>query len=182
MRIYLHIGLHKAGSERLQAVLADKRDQLLARGVMVPRAAGPKNHTRLFMAVTDPDHVDPLRYNRGFIGTAKQAHLRETLVESLAADIAKHAPHTLILSAHQLGTQLSRQSELERLKALLTPFSDDIRIVAHLDAQARMLADVFAEQVFEGRATGLAREVELTREDSWWDAALDTLPVKKISN
>ena len=74
MRIYLHIGLHKAGSERLQAVLADKRDQLLARGVMVPRAAGPKNHTRLFMAVTDPDHVDPLRYNRGFIGTAKQAH------------------------------------------------------------------------------------------------------------
>ncbi len=176
MRIYLHIGLHKAGSERLQAVLADKRDQLLARGVMVPRAAGPKNHTRLFMAVTDPDHVDPLRYNRGFIGTAKQAHLRETLVESLAADIAKHAPHTLILSAHQLGTQLSRQSELERLKALLTPFSDDIRIVAHLDAQARMLADVFAEQVFEGRATGLAREVELTREDSWWDAALDTLP------
>lgn len=176
MRIYLHIGVHRAASERLQAVLADKRDLLISRGVMVPRAAGPKNHTRLFMAVTDPDHVDPLRYNRGFIGAAKQAELREGLMEALRADVAKHAPHTLILSAYQLGTQLSRPSELARLKALLAPLSDDIRIVAHLEAQARLLPEVFAEQVQEGRANGLAREVELTREDSWWAAAQDTLP------
>ena len=176
MRIYLHIGLHRAGSERIQAVLADKRDQLRARGILVPQAAGSKNHTRLFMAVSDPEHVDPLRYNRGFISPEKQADLRATLQESLSRDITQHQPHTLILSAHQLGTHLSRKSELERLKALLAPLSEDIRIVAHVEAQARMLADVFAEQVFEGRAASLSREVELTREDSWWSAALDTLP------
>ncbi|GAB5434823.1 MAG: hypothetical protein EpisKO_41930 [Epibacterium sp.] len=176
MRIYLHIGLHRAGSERIQAVLADKRDQLRARGILVPRAAGSKNHTRLFMAVSDPEHVDPLRYNRGFISPEKQADLQATLQESLSRDITQYQPHTLILSAHQLGTHLSRKSELERLKALLAPLSEDIRIVAHVEAQARMLADVFAEQVFEGRAASLSREVELTREDSWWSAALDTLP------
>ncbi|MCG7629430.1 glycosyltransferase family 2 protein [Epibacterium sp. MM17-32] len=176
MRIYLHIGLHVAGATRVQAVLAEKRAQLLDKGVLVPRAAGAKNHTRLFMAVTDPDHVDPLRYNRGYIGAAKQAQLRETLLEDLRRDVAQHSPHTLILSAHQLGTQLSRRSELDRLKALLAPLSEDIRIVAHLDAQARMLAEVFAAQVLEGRAAGLAREVEMTRENSWWQAALETLP------
>ena len=66
MRIHLHIGLEQVGADRLQSVMADKREQMLAKGYLFPRSLGPKNHTRLYMAVTDPAHVDPLRYNRGF--------------------------------------------------------------------------------------------------------------------
>ncbi|NIZ14208.1 glycosyltransferase family 2 protein [Phaeobacter sp. HF9A] len=177
MRIYLHIGLHKAASDRLQAVLSDKRAQLLSRKILVPQAAGGKNHTRLFMAVTDPDHVDPLRHSRGQGPVEKQTELRETLIAALRRDIATHQPEVLILSAHQLGTQLSRPSELRRLKALLEEFSSDIRIVAHIDSQMQMLPQVYADQILEGRAAPLSRDLALLGAESWWQAARDTAPV-----
>ena len=89
MRIYLHIGLEHTGADRLQKVMADKRDQLRSKGVLFPRAPGSKNHTRLFMAVTDPDHVDPLRYNRGFITAEHQSRLYQTLEQDLSREVAQ---------------------------------------------------------------------------------------------
>ena len=34
MRIYLHIGLEHVGADRLQKVMADKREQMIAKGVL----------------------------------------------------------------------------------------------------------------------------------------------------
>ncbi|MDP5349507.1 MAG: glycosyltransferase family 2 protein, partial [Paracoccaceae bacterium] len=79
--IHLHIGLDSQATARLQSVMADKREQMLSKGILFPRAAGARNHTRLFMAVTDPDHVDTLRFNRGHADPAKQAGLRAELAE-----------------------------------------------------------------------------------------------------
>lgn len=175
-RIYLHIGLEHVGVARLQQVMAEKREQMLAKGVLFPRSAGPRNHTRLFMAVTDPAHVDALRAARGYGDPARQAALRAELAATLARDIAAHQPHTVILSASQLGTSLARASELERLRDLLAPLSDDIRIVAHVDAPAPLLARHYAAQVFDGRTTSLELEAGLAA-GSWWQAALAHAPV-----
>ena len=177
MRIYLHIGLEHTGVDRLQSIMADKRDQLRSKGVLFPRAPGSKNHTRLFMAVTDPDHIDPLRYNRGFITAEKQNSLYQTLEQELQREVAQANPKALILSAQQLGTKLHRTNELERLKALLTPLSDDIRIIAHIDAPARALARHYAAQIQEGRDRPLTQELDLTSSTDWWSAALQTCPV-----
>ncbi len=172
MRIHLHIGLEQVGAGRLQEVLADKREQLAARGILFPRSLGPRNHTRLYMAVTDPDHVDPLRFNRGFMMPDKQTALRTEIVQQLQRDIAATAPHTLILSASQLGASLHRVSELDRLRMLLAPLSDDIRIIAHVDEQSRLLARHYAEQVMEGRGTTLDVEMDLAGSTDWWDDCL----------
>lgn len=176
MRIYLHIGLEHVGAGRLQEVLADKREQLAAKGILFPRSLGPRNHTRLYMAVTDPDHIDPLRFNRGFMMPDKQAALRTEISAQLARDVAATSPHTLILSASQLGASLHRRSELERLRDLLSPLSDDIRIIAHIDEQSRLLARHYAEQVMDGRGTTLDVEMGLAGSADWWDDCLLTAP------
>ena len=176
MRIQLHIGLEHCGDTRLQSVLAEKREGLIGKGTLYARAPGNKNHTRLYMAVTDPDHVDPLRYNRGYITAEKQAVLRDALLGDLRKEIATHAPDQLILSAGQLGTSLSRRAELERLKALLAEFSQDIRVIAHIDEQARLLTRLYAEQVMEGRAVSLDREVALAKSGDWWADSLADAP------
>lgn len=172
MRIFVHIGLEQVGALRLQQVLDAKREQLIAKGVLYPRAPGAKNHTRLFMAVTDPDHIDPLRFNRGYITPESQAELYRDLAGALAREVATHTPDTLILSASQLGSSLARPAELERLRTLLAPLSEDIRIVAHVDEQGRMLARRYAEQVLEGRAASLDLELEMAGTADWWDDAL----------
>lgn len=172
MRIVLHIGLEQVGAARLQDVLAAKREQLLAKGVLFPRSVGAKNHTRLFMAVTDPDHIDPLRHNRGYGPEDQQKRLFDSVARGLVAEAETHKPDLMILSASQLGSTLSRASEIARLKALLSPLSDDIRIVAHVDEQARLLARHYAAQVMEGRAAALDLELDMAGSADWWDDAL----------
>ena len=77
MRILVHIGPEQVGAAALQRVLADKRDQLAGKGVLYARAPGNRNHTKLFMAVTDPDHVDPLRHAACLPFTRRMAGRRE---------------------------------------------------------------------------------------------------------
>lgn len=176
MKIHLHIGLEQVGADRLQSVLASKRDQLISKGVLYARSPGNKNHTRLYMAVTDADHIDPLRYNRGYITGDKQQVLRDALAGDLAKEVAQHSPDTLILSASQLGVSLAARSELETLKALLTPLSDDISVIAHVDEPARLLTRHYAEQIMEGRGVSLDQELALAGSKTWWADALAAAP------
>lgn len=176
MRIHLHIGLEQVGADRLQAVLAQKRDQMISKGVLYARSPGNLNHTRLYMAVTDPDHIDPLRFNRGYMTGDKQKVLRDTLAEDLAREVAQHAPDHLILSASQLGVSLAATSELQRLHALLHPLSQDIRVIAHIDEPARLLARHYGEQILEGRGVSLDQELALAGSGTWWRDALATAP------
>ena len=176
MRIILHIGPEQVGAERLQSLLAENREALAADGVLVPKSPGARNHTRLYMAVTDPDHVDPLRFNRGYGHPGRQAGLLASVRADLTREVAATKPEVMILTCAQLGASLHRLSELERLKALLTPLSDDIRVLAHLDEPARLLSRHYARQVLDGRAVSLAEELALAGEPDWWDGAMARMP------
>lgn len=174
MRIIVHVGMDQCGASRIQDTMANKRDQLSSKGILYPTAAGRTNHTRLYMAVTDPENVDTLRYNRGNADPVAQAAFREKLSNNLRTEIDKHAPETLVLSASQL-CWLASSTELNRLRDLLTPFSKDITIVAHVDEQARVMARVFATQVMEGRRAPLTREIEMAG-PNWAENALTLRP------
>lgn len=176
MRIYLHIGPDGPSSDRIQSVLDAKRGRLKDEGVLYARSPGARNHTRLFMAVSDPDRPDVLRFNRGLMLPEKQQALRDEVARQLAQEVARVAPQALILSAHQLGTALSTRAELERLRDLLAPISTDIRIVAWLDEPARALVARYGAQVLDGRARSLDLELGLLEAPDYWQAALDTRP------
>lgn len=167
MKIYLHIGLPHCGADRIQNVLDDKRDNLARKNILFPRTPGRKNHTRLFMAITDPDHVDPLRALRGFSDPARQIGLRRDVERELAGEIENTQAETMILSATQFSTSLIRPTELTQLHAFLSDFSDDIEIVAHLDEQARVLAQYYADQVWNGRTASLKDEFQFLHGDAW---------------
>lgn len=176
MRIFLHIGMQQAGAARLQSVLAAKREQLLGEGILFARSPGSFDHARLFMAVSDPDHVDPLRFEQDHASADKRAALRKTLIDDLAREVAQHQPQTLILSAAQLGSSIWRESERDRLRDLLAPLSDDIRILAHVDEPATLLARHYGAQVLAGRAIPLRRDLDLVAQTDWWAASVGAMP------
>jgi hypothetical protein len=176
MRICLHIGPEEASAGRVQSILADKRDALLRHGVLYAQSPGNRNHTRLFMAATDPGHVDPLRYSRGYVTPKKQAALRDAVMQDLVREVAQHQPHTLILSCAHLGSGLRSASELARLRAMLAPLSEDIRVIAHVDLPARMALRAYAAQILEGRGLSLRAELDLAGSTDWRQSALDACP------
>ena len=176
MRIYLHIGPDLAATMRLQQVLEAKRGQLAQQDILYPRSPGGANHTRLFMASSDPDRVDSLRFNRGLAAPEAQSALYRETISDLTREVVESEAKVLILSAPQLGTGLRQRDELERLRDLLGHFSQDITIVAHVDDPARAFARHYAAQVFEGRAALPDRELELARAPDWWQACLEAGP------
>ncbi|WP_425098271.1 glycosyltransferase family 2 protein [Tropicibacter sp. S64] len=176
MRIDLHIGPDAVLTDRLQRILEAKRAQLGRKGVLFPRSPGGRNHTRLFMAVTDPDRVDVLRAGRGFADADKQAALREDVIAGLRREVEGSGAEVMILSCHQLGTGLVTPSELTRLHDLLSVFSNDIRVIAHLDDPARMLLRRYAGQVFDGRGSDLSLELGLLDAPDFGAAARAALP------
>ncbi|MFP4239961.1 MAG: glycosyltransferase family 2 protein [Rhodosalinus sp.] len=175
MRLVLHVGLDTWAVERLRRIMAQKRQGLAKRGLLLPRTPGTGNHTRLFMAVSDADRVDLLRASRGFAEPEAQERLRADLAAGLAREVAEARPEVVAFSAPQLGQRLARRSELERLRGMLAPLGARIEVVAHIEAPARMLARAYAAQVLDGRAVPLSRDLALEG-DSWWDAALAAQP------
>jgi hypothetical protein len=182
IRIYVHIGPDGQSADRLQGVLHAKRDQLATKGVLYARSPGARNHTRLFMAVTDPDRVDSLRHARGYACPERQAALFSEVQTALLQEVTRHAPQCLILSAHQLGTAVTAPSEIARLHDLLKPLGGDIRIVAHLDDPARMLLRRYAAQLMEGRFRDIGLELDCLAAPSFWEAALATSPLPDPDN
>ncbi|MBS0122879.1 glycosyltransferase family 2 protein [Thetidibacter halocola] len=176
MRIHLHIGPDAATAERVQRVFDAARDRLTAQGIRYAQAPGARNHTRLFMAVSDPDSPDSLRFHRGFGDAPSQAALRADLLKDLADEVATHAPRHLVLCAAQLGTGLHNRNDLLRLRDLLADLSDEITVHLHLDDPARLLARRYGAQVLEGRIRPLSLEQSLLERPDFAAAARATWP------
>lgn len=168
MRIILHIGVPHCGAGQLQAALDRHRAELLRKGVLVSRTAGRKNHTKLYMAVSEPDHPDPLRLARGYATPAAQDRLRKALAQDILAE-AQREPQAavMVFSAPQLAT-LPTRGALERVKALLSPVSQDITILAHVEDQARVLLRHYAETLQEGRLADLTQEIAMAQSGGAW--------------
>lgn len=180
MKLTLILTPESLGANRIHAVLDEKRDALARLGVTVGTALGRKNHTRLFMAASDPANVDPLRAGRGYVEAGAQSLLAEAVMQALAGEAAKTGDGHLVLMCAQLVPGLVTQAELERLHGLLAPLSDDIRLVLHVEEQARNLLRFHAEQVWGGRTESLAQEMALAGAPDWRRAALAQRQVPDI--
>ncbi|MGJ8584613.1 MAG: glycosyltransferase family 2 protein [Marinosulfonomonas sp.] len=167
MKIYVHIGMPGCGTARLQQVLEEKRDKLAAKGVLYPSTPGKRSHAALFMAMTDPDHVDPLRWQSGYAQPEKQAGLAARLTAALDHEIAEAKPDTIIFSAEQFAASLAFPAELERLRVFLKRYCDDIKIVAHIDEQARVLARHYGNQILDGRIADLHQDLGVAAAKDW---------------
>ncbi|HBM60327.1 MAG TPA: glycosyltransferase family 2 protein [Citreicella sp.] len=176
MRIVLQIGPDRATGDRLARVLAEAQEALRAAGALLPRDHGPRGAARLAMAASDPQRIDRLRVQQGFGAPEAQTALRQQIARQLQQEVAQHRPDLLILSAPQLGSGLCSRAELQSLRDLLRPLSDDIHVLAHLDDPARLLARHYAAQLVAGRSTSLTQDLALCEVPDWWQAALAGRP------
>jgi len=169
MRLTLFIGPTEKAAARLRNILQQQKGALLKQGVLAP----DWNHVRLYAACAAPDAVGLLRYRRGLDSALIGATLRDEFHALIPRDLAESRADHVVLSAAQLGNLLSRPEELTRLRDLLSPYFDDIRIIAHLEEQARLLTAHYSFAVTEGRRHPLTQELALAERGNWWQGALE---------
>ena len=169
MKLTLLIGPDEGAAMRFRGLLKQKEKALAKAGIAAPEW----NHVRLYAAVAEVEAVGLLRYKRGLDNPLVQ----QTLTAEFQTLFEKELPgidgdHVVLVCA-QLGDLLTRSTEVARLHALLAPYFEDIRIVAHVEEQARMLTRHYSAMVQEGRRYPLSQELGLATQEGWWQAALD---------
>lgn len=140
MRIRLHIGLDPSVTGRVQQVMRERREVMIAQGVLY----SPEISGALLRSVRDGPGPD---------------EGQDGIHGHIAQHLAQHRPDTLILSDARLGQHVTRREELEWIGAALAPFSDDIRIVAQIEEQARALVRHYGAQILAGRRAALEQDL-----------------------
>ncbi len=168
MRLTLLIGPTEATAARFRDIFSEKAATLLEQGVFAPNW----NIVRLYAACADPEEIGVLRFKRGLDNPLVQRTLTSDFSSLIPTDLRAVAAGHVVVSAAQLGNLLHTPAELKRLQDLLAPHFDDIRVVAHVDEQARLLAAHYDYAVGEGRRHGLEQEITLAARADWWQGAL----------
>ena len=168
----LLIGPTEKAAMRFRALFKDKAGALGKKGIAVP----DWNHVRLYAACAQAEAIGVLRHRRGLDNPLVQQTLTAEFHALFKKELPKLDAKHVVLAAAQLGNLLHEPDELARLRDLLKPYFKDIRIVAHIEEQARLLVQHYTYGVFEGRHVSLDQELdmvgELSGDTDWWTASL----------
>ncbi|NRD89510.1 hypothetical protein C8024_08735 [Sphingopyxis sp. BSNA05] len=99
MRLIIHIGTPKAGSSSLQVALKANRSQLLEHGILHPAIGRGAHHADLASGLHVPEAMRDIDLRRNGNDPAAVMRKTEAAWQSVADQVAKHNPETLILSA-----------------------------------------------------------------------------------
>lgn len=156
---------------RFRSLLKQKAELLAKEGII----AAEWNHVRLYAAcveAVEPGTVGVLCYRRGLDNPLVQQTLTAEFISLFENELPAMEGKHLVLASAQLGSLLHSPSDISRLRSLLSPYFNGIRIVAHVEEQARLLVQHYAYAVYEGRHTPLDQEIALAGHDDWWNSAL----------
>lgn len=152
MKVIVHIGGEKTGTTSLQVALSRSRDELRRRGVLYPTsltALGEGNHVKLYCFASEGP-LDELKGQFELRSESELEAFRSRVVEDLRSEVEGGNFHTLVLSNEHCSSRLQKPSELERIKALLSAYSDEIRIILYIRPQWDLLISSFSTNVKAG--------------------------------
>jgi len=145
-KLILHIGTEKTGSTSIQAFLSINRSRLAQFGVGVPSCLGDTLHFRLQLLANDNDFTDDFIRN---LGLHRDKELRQkTLTEwrnEFYQEVESSLAQTWIISCETLHSRLLKDSELVRLREILSPLFDRIDVLIYLREPLSMIVSRLTE-------------------------------------
>jgi hypothetical protein len=168
--LYLHIGTEKTGTTSIQRFLKANRELLGRNGILYPAAPGEQNHLGLTVAALEDKKTGPLRKIFEVRTREELRKFREALTRDLAEEL-KVRPYTkAVMSGEHCSSRLVSDSEVERLKGMLSPLFDRIFIVIYIRRQDDYLLSTYSTTIKSGRTRPLVvptgKRVQ-TRYDHW---------------
>jgi hypothetical protein len=168
--LYLHIGTEKTGTTSIQRFLKSNRELLASNGILFPTSPGNMNHMALTVAAQDEDVQGPLRKIFKVLDPIEVRQFRARLRADMDAELKDARYPKTIMSGEHCSSRLLDDREVERLKGMLTPYFDRIRIIVYIRRQDDFLLSTYSTTIKVGgtRQLGIpaARRME-NRYDHW---------------
>ncbi len=150
MKIYLHIGTEKTGTTSIQLFLSKNREELSNNKIMYSKVLGDPNNIRLSIALQNIDKIDDSRIHSKIITKESIVNFRDELSNDLSEEIHREKPDILIISSEYLSSRMDNPDELERLKAFLNQFSEDITVIVYLRRQDKFFESLYSTAIKKG--------------------------------
>lgn len=152
--LILHIGTTKTGSTSVQKVLSRSREALLRQGVCYPLAPGRVQHNLLAHAAMDPE-VRARRFrSRQRESDAEWPELldADTLLAELGRemDALGDSVTRTIISSEYIYIYLHRRTEVQRLRDMLHPWFDPVKVIVYLRRQDAHLTSLYTQLLRAG--------------------------------
>ncbi len=175
MIFFLHIGMPKTGTTTIQNFLASNRSQLLKQNFFYPKSVGNNsplqdNHLKLAAYAMNPDKIDDLKTNLRLYSSEQVYEFRKKLTADFTKEMAGLNANKVVLSNEHCSTRLLQKQEIEELKAFLSPFYDDIRIIVYLRRQDNSFLSAYSSAIKSGQHEPLMlpdEQERILRYDYW---------------
>lgn len=152
MDVYIHIGTEKTGTTSLQSFFRENRTLLSARGVCYPASPGEEKHFSLSVYCRDDKIKDDLITRSGLTDIDSIRKFKRELPEKIRSEILSvpGKEKKLIFSSEHLSSRLLNKEEIQQLKELVTPYSDNPKIVIYLRRQDEFLISSYSTSIKSG--------------------------------
>lgn len=148
---WLHIGTPKTGSSSLQRLMQHNRAKIEAQGVALLSEALPGTGSLERYAAND-EHMRRPRIRKKQTDPATIGRFRRRLEKQLALTVSESAQRVWCFSDENL-TFLHAESEFLRLKDLLEPHFDEVKIVVYIRAQHDRAISAYSQRLRMGKVT-----------------------------
>lgn len=159
MRLICHIGTPKTASTLIQNSFDANPEWLSERGIAYGKLLAPDaNHITLFFACANQLHDFARDY--GINSMEELRGFRQKLSERIVwhkNQLPEHV-HTMVMSSENLTGNMSHPEEISRLKELLSPHFDDIKIVVYLRRQDDAILSMYGEFMRRGFSDDFFRD------------------------
>jgi len=159
VKLICHIGTPKTASTLIQNSFAANGPWLAGHGVSYAKLLAPDaNHITLFFACANGVHDFARDYG---LNSMPEVHaFRRHLIDRLKwhMDQLDSNIHTMVMSSENLTGNMHHPDEIARLKELLSPFFDDIKIVVYIRRQDDAILSMYGEFMRRGFSDDMFRD------------------------
>lgn len=131
-KLILHIGSEKTGSTALQHYLAHNKDRLLKKNFFIPSFLGSIDHRWLPVIMYPFERKDDLTDSCLGLDDVERNKLVAHKKTEFASKVAQHKDQTWIISSEHLQARLRTKQEIEKLKAFLFDYFEDINVICYV--------------------------------------------------
>jgi hypothetical protein len=177
VKAFLHIGTEKTGTTTIQYFLARNRQNLLDDGFLYPHSPEEKdepkfaNCTHTKLAAFSANKLQDMHKYMKITNSETLSKFQNKFQIELAEELNQTNAKKVIFSNEHCSSRLVQKEEIERLKKLLEPFFEEIKIIIYLRRQDKFLLSAYSTAVIGGRTEpfGLPSKEEIEQRYDYWN-------------